>query len=143
MDLKQLSTATGDGETLWSLLNEDGGVSLPYNGTSGWSGTDTSEERAIAADTSGDTKRRQNETIGHLFLSRSVGLTWKELANITGWHHGQASGVLSVLHKDRKIARLLEKRDRCRVYVLPEYAGHRITDEQGRKHKCPECGHKF
>lgn len=135
MDLKQASTASSDGETLWSLLNDDGDVSLPYNGSSGWSGTNTSKDRADHADSSGDTKRRQNETIGHLFLTRNVGLTWRELADMTGWHHGQASGVLSVLHKNRRIARLLEKRDRCRVYVLPEYVAGRITDAQGRKPK--------
>jgi hypothetical protein len=120
---------------LWNLLNDDADASLPYNGTSGWSGTDTSEERAIASDRSGETKSRQRQTIGHLYLSEQQGMTWKELADTTGWHHGQASGALSVLHKAGKIARLKEKRNACRVYVLPEFICGREVDVHGRKPK--------
>lgn len=126
-----------------SLFEREDDVSRPYNGTSGWSGTDTSRDRAIESDTSGDTASRQRQTIGHLYLMGEEGMTWKELADITGWHHGQTSGALSVLHKAGKICRLMEKRNKCRVYVLPEYVNGRQTDEQGRKHTCPECGHKF
>ena len=142
MEYKQTSTPNSDGETLWSLLNDAADASLPYNGTSGWSGTDTSEERAITADTTGDTSRRQREAIEHLFMAHKDGLTWRGLARITGWHHGQASGVLSVLHKEGKIARLLDRRDRCRIYVHLAHIGDRETDTQGRKPKaCPNCGH--
>jgi rubrerythrin len=116
---------------------------LPYNGTSGWSGTDTSKERAVNADKSGETSKRQREVIAVLDRAHMTGLTWKELSTLTGWHHGKASGVLSVLHKANKIARLTEKRDKCRVYVHLDHVGERDTDSQGRKHKCPECGHKF
>ena len=116
---------------------------LPYNGSSGWSGTDTSRERAITADSSGDTKDRQQRVISMLQNRGGHGATWKEIADRTGWHHGTASGALSVLHKSEKIARLTQKRDKCRIYVLPEYVYGRETDEQGRKHTCPECGHRF
>jgi hypothetical protein len=37
-----------------------------------------------------------------------TGITWKEFSEITGLHHGTASGVLSVLHKAGRIARLKE-----------------------------------
>ena len=142
MEYKQASTLNSDAETLWSLLSDENGASLPYNGSSGWSGTDTSKNRADRADSSGDTSRRQRETIEHLFMAHKDGLTWRELATITGWHHGQASGVLSVLHKDGKIARLLDRRDRCRIYVHLTHIGDRETDSQGRKPKaCPNCGH--
>ena len=143
MDSKQQKTANESPQTLWSLLNGDGDVSLPYNGSSGWSGTDTSKARADAADTNGATRSTQNQILGHIFLERENGMTWKELAEITGWHHGTVSGALSVLHKTGRIARLTEKRGRCRVYVTPEYVAGRETDEQGRKHECPECGHRF
>jgi hypothetical protein len=115
---------------------------LPYAGTSGWSGTETSKDRAVTADRSGETSKRQRQTIRTLKVQTTWGITWKELSEIMGWHHGTSSGVLSVLHKADKIARLREKRDKCRVYVLKEYVNGRETDSQGRKPKeCPNCGH--
>lgn len=119
-------------------------VALPYNGTSGWSGTDTSAERAFLRDSGEATKTTQRETIRFLQEQKQFGVTWKELADEFGWHHGTASGVLSVLHKDEQIARLLSKRDKCRVYVHPDYVDGRETDTQGRKAKtCPNCGHSL
>jgi hypothetical protein len=49
-------------------------------------------------------------------------MTWKELAVETGWHHGTASGVLSVLHicKEGAIVRTYTTRNRCKVYVHQE-----------------------
>lgn len=128
---------------LLSLMNQsDDAVSLPYAGTSGWSGTDTSRDRAVTADTTGDTAARQQTVLNILYWANTRGKTWKELAAQTGWHHGQASGVLSVLHKEGRIARLLDKRARCRIYVHPSHIGDRLTDSQGRKPKpCPNCGH--
>ena len=116
-------------------------VSLPYNGTSGWSGTDTSHDRAITADSDGTTGHNQQITLLYLRERKYEGITWKELADECGWHHGTASGVLSVLHKTGKIARLIEKRNKCRVYVLPEWVEGRETDTQGRQRSsCPHCG---
>ena len=40
---------------------------LPYAGTSGWSGSRTSEERARQEDENGTTSWRQSETLGVLF----------------------------------------------------------------------------
>ena len=141
MESKQQQTQQE--QLLWTTFPSGGdAVSLPYNGTSGWSGTDTSQERAVTADTNGDTSRRQQEAINALYRAHKDGLTWKGLARIMDWHHGQASGVLSVLHKEGRIARLLERRDRCRIYVHLEHVGDRETDSQGRKPKaCPNCGH--
>lgn len=128
---------------LLSLMNlSDDDVSLPYAGTSGWSGTDTSRQRAITRDTTGDTAEVQAFVYRYLLWQRETGATWKEISEASGWHHGTVSGALSVLHKTGKIARLLETRARCRVYVLPPYIGDRLTDSQGRKPKpCPNCGH--
>lgn len=100
---------------------------LPYNGSSGWSGTATSMERAERADSSGTTGIRQGQTRRSLAAAAARGLTWRELAGLRNWHHGQASAVLTVLHKTGQIERLIERRDRCMVYVLPEYVAGRET----------------
>jgi hypothetical protein len=39
--------------------------------------------------------------------------------------------VLSDLHKAGRIARLTEERNRCKVYVLPEYVNGRETEPHG------------
>lgn len=106
---------------------------LPYAGTSGWSGTDTSEERARDADESGTTGKRQRRVLAVLEIPQEYGITVTELRGITGWHHGTASGTLSVLHKAGRIARLTDKRERCHVYVLPEYVDGRETQSHGRQ----------
>lgn len=91
---------------------------LPYKGTSGYAGTDTSRERAEVEASGGTTGARQAKALRLLALGASRGQTWKELALTAGWHHGQASAALSNLHKAGRIARLTERRDRCKVYVL-------------------------
>jgi DNA-binding MarR family transcriptional regulator len=109
---------------------------LPYAGTSGWSGSDTSEERARTADTDGTTPRRQGQALASLRLAGGRGLTWKELADARGWHHGTASGVLSVLHKEGRIVRLRdERRQRSAVYVLRGLQGERPVAPHGRGKK--------
>lgn len=101
---------------------------LPYNGTSGWSGTDTSRDRALDADRSGTTSRRQRIVLTALSAAGHYGRTWRELADETAMHHGQVSGALTVLHKAHRLARLTEQRNRCRVYVLPDYVGGRDSE---------------
>lgn len=98
---------------------------LPYGGTSGWSGSDTSKERAERADKTGATGANQKRTLSLLMFSRNEGLTWRELSSMTGWHHGTASGALSVLHKAGLIARLAERRERCAVYVALDFVNGR------------------
>lgn len=119
---------------------------LPYstgeNANSGFAaGVATSEERARRDDHDGTTSERQAKVLwalatespgGSWNVGQYYGITWKELADLCAWHHGQASGVLSVLHKAGKVARLVERRNRCHVYVLPEYVNGRDTQEQGR-----------
>ena len=120
-----------------ALLNQP---ELPYSGTSGHSGTDTSKERALTADRSGKTALRQAQALNLLSQRKMSGLTWKELSEITGLHHGTASGVLSVLHKTGRIARLKESRDGCKVYVDVSCVEGRVIEIQGRKRCCPHCG---
>ena len=120
-----------------ALLNQP---ELPYNGTSGHSGTDTSRERAHNADRSGKTALRQAQALNLLAQRKLLGMTWKELSEITGLHHGTASGVLSVLHKAGRIARLKETRKGCKVYVDVACIQGRVVERQGRKKNCPHCG---
>lgn len=109
----------------------------PTERSSGWSGSDTSHERAQAEDSGGTTTARQRLVLGYLGLNRGTGATWREVADRLGWHHGQASGALSVLHKAGLVARLTERRGRCAVYVLPEWVGGREVAAQGRRQKPP------
>ena len=120
-----------------ALLNQP---ELPYNGTSGHSGTETSKARALTVDRSGKTALRQAQALNLLSQRKMSGLTWKELSEITGLHHGTASGVLSVLHKTGRIARLKESRDGCKVYVDVSCVQGRVVEIQGRKRCCPHCG---
>lgn len=101
---------------------------LPYAGTSGHSGSASSEERARRDDRDGTTAYRQSATLNYLRRQSVYGSTWKDLASHYNWHHGQASGVLSTLHKSGVIARLFERRDRCAIYVLVEWVDGREVD---------------
>jgi hypothetical protein len=111
----------------------------PYAGTSGWSGSQTSQDRAVQDDTDGTTKGRQNVTLRLINASKTYGMTWKELADETGWHHGQASGVLSVLHKEGLIERLTERRGKCAVYIGLNSVNGRKTSLRKIK-SCKHCG---
>ena len=114
------------------------GVSLPYNNTAGWSGTDTSKARAEENVYSGREENRQLRIL-RMLHSNPNGYTWKELSDELNLHHGSASGVLSVLHLVGKIERLAETRNRCKVYVLPDFVQGRATEAR-KQRCCPHCG---
>ena len=116
---------------------------LPYNGNSGWSGSSSSEDRAVTQDSDGTTGKRQIAALTYLASRGRHGATWKELADGLGLHHGSASGVLSVLHLTERVARLKETRNRCKVYVLPEFVHDRKIELRQKKKSCPNCGHHF
>lgn len=103
-------------------------MSTPYAGTEGFSGTDTSRDRAESKAASA--RRRQRAMLGFLAVQGRHGATVvdvKRAARLTGRpapefeHHGTASGTLSILHRAGKVARLVETRDKAHVYVLPEH----------------------
>jgi hypothetical protein len=52
------------------------------------------------------------------------GLTWGQVADRLGLHHGQASGALSNLHKTGRVFMLREKRGKSHPYVHDKYRGH-------------------
>jgi hypothetical protein len=98
---------------------------LPYAGTSGWRGSEASRDRAFIDDANGTTTSRQRIALKRVWDQEFRGLTWKDLSETDNLHAGQSSGVLSVLHKAGLIVRLTEKRNRCSVYVAPNYVNGR------------------
>ena len=117
-------------------------VYIPYNGTAGWSGTDTSEQRALDNIQSGWEENNQQLALRILKNRSTEGVTWKELATHTGWHHGTASGVLSVLHLSNAIVRTYTTCNRCKVYVHQNFKDDvKVEPYKKREKLCPNCGH--
>jgi DNA-binding MarR family transcriptional regulator len=113
---------------------------VPYNGTAGWSGTPTSKARAMINLRTGKEYNNQQKALA-LLKGNPAGLTWKELADTTGVHHGTASGVLSVLHKSGAIIRSANVRNRCAIYYHLEFSDRVINQVYKKKEKpCPHCG---
>lgn len=114
---------------------------VPYNGTAGWSGTDTSKLRAVENLVSGREQNRQEQALSLLKEANVNGLTWKEMSALTGWHHGTTSGILSVLHQSGAVVRLYKTRGRCKVYMHQNFKGGMLVEEYKKREKlCPHCG---
>jgi hypothetical protein len=111
-------------------------TSLPYAGTSGFSGTSTSEERQKERDGTGKTGRMQGLVLDAARIAGHYGITVKHLRErFPDEHHGNVSGALSALHMDGRLVRLANVRDRCKIYVLPENALGRATEPYGKPPK--------
>jgi len=114
---------------------------VPYNGTAGWSGTETSKDRAMHNLRTGREYNNQQKALALLKEARANGLTWKELSERTGMHHGTASGVLSVLHQAGAILRSIRVRNGCKIYYSIEYTDAIAHEPYKKKEKlCPHCG---
>jgi hypothetical protein len=109
-------------------------AALPYAGTEGFAGSDTSRERAYKEAIDGTASRRQRYILILAHRAGAKGVTVAEIRD-QNLHHGRISGALSALHKVGKLARLSEVRGRCKVYVLPEYVEGRPTEKHGVVHK--------
>lgn len=105
----------------------------PYAGTSGYSGSETSYDRARRRDEDGSTESLQRHLLVLVGRTGYRGLTVAEARRILPQHHGSISGALSNLHKAGSIACLTERRESCHPYVLPIHVDWRPTREQGRK----------
>lgn len=105
---------------------------LPYAGTSGWSGTDSSRDATIALDEAGITAASQRRAYEFVADRGRSGATVAEVRDATGLHHGRASSALSILHMDGALALLMERRNRSRVYVLPRFVDDRPTTARRR-----------
>jgi hypothetical protein len=106
---------------------------LPYAGTSGWSGSSTSLERALLLDSSGLTGKNQTLFLDDLANAGERGLTSREWGQMNNFEHQIYSSVPSALHEAGFVARLSESRGRHQVYVLPEFVNGRETKAHGRK----------
>lgn len=109
-------------------------TALPYAGTEGYAGSDTSRERALREAIDGVASKRQRFLLILASRAKERGVTVADVRD-QSLHHGRVSGALSVLHKTGKLARLRETRERCKVYVLPEYVNGRETEPHGVIHK--------
>jgi hypothetical protein len=112
-------------------------ASLPYNGTEGYAGSETSADRAFREAIDGTASTRQRFILIMADRAKERGITVAEVRD-QALHHGRVSGALSVLHKAGKLARLHETRNRCKVYVLPEYVNGRPTEAHGVVHKADQ-----
>jgi hypothetical protein len=118
---------------------------LPYAGTSGWSGSQTSFERVKIADKSGATAKYQKMFLSDLRQIGNQGLTSREWGLMHEFEHQTYSSVPSVLHLGGFVARLTQRRGRHQVYVLPEWVNDRtLAPHKSNQQKivtCPNCGH--
>lgn len=105
----------------------------PYAGTSGYAaGSAASEDRARTEDADGTTSKRQRSVRTYVAFRGAHGATWREVASALDLHHGQASAALSVLHKEGRLVRLVERRGgRSQVYVTPDH----VLDRETAPHK--------
>ena len=96
---------------------------LPYGEKgSGWSGSETSRERAEREDASGITGQRQAQVFALLATHTNKGMTVKEVEDALSIGHGQASSALTHLHRAERVVRLQERRNGQQVYLLRGYA---------------------
>lgn len=114
------------------MSDED--VALPYAGTEGYAGSETSLQAARDEVVRGTASKRQRYILILAGRAGERGITVAELRDAS-LHHGRVSGALSVLHKVGKLSRLTEVRGRCKVYVLPEFVNGRPTEPHGVVHK--------
>ena len=112
---------------------------LPYAGTSGWSGSDASQDRQKWMDYSGTTSLSQLKVYDLARKSGREGIIWKEVAEALDIHHGSASNVLSVLDKVGVLVRLKERRNNCSIYVTPSWVIKREIAVRKKK-SCKHCG---
>ena len=94
---------------------------LGYNETSGYVLRPASQERAWREINDGSLSQRQQDIRIELAMAGVEGMTWKELGDKLGLHHGKISGALSNMHMCGAVFMLREQRDRCHPYVHSMY----------------------
>lgn len=83
--------------------------------------SDTSRARAELEDRIGVTTERRRQILHIVDEANIRGVTWKEVSEITGLHHGQVSSVLTRLHETGDIFQLKVVRNGCHPYVFEIY----------------------
>lgn len=87
---------------------------------------DTSKERTVRELADGTFNARQQKV---LQLLLETDYTWRELGAKLGMHHGQISGLLSILHKNGQIVMLKTRRDKCHPYTHIDNTRWLMPDE--------------
>jgi hypothetical protein len=104
------------------MYTQPDNASLPYAGSSGWSGSEASRQRAEERDSSGKTALLQHQVEAYVLQTGIWGATIAEVRHMfPEHHHGGLSGTLTDLHKGGRIMRLTDKRGKCSVYVSPRF----------------------
>lgn len=107
---------------------EETAISLGYAGTSGHQQADTSRDAILDDDLNGVTAAAQRYALIMARQAGARGVTIAELRETKGGlHHGKMSSALTNLHKAGRLAALTKRRDKCGIYVLPEYIEGRFT----------------
>lgn len=83
--------------------------------------SDTSRARAQFEDATGRTSIRQTAILGIVAASKWQGVTWAEVAEQTGYHHGQVSGALSKLHENGLVFQIRATRNGCHPYAYFQF----------------------
>jgi hypothetical protein len=91
--------------------------------------SDTSHARAINEDLAGTTTKRRKQISDIVRAEFTQGMTWAELADATGLHHGQVSGALSKLHEMGRLFQRRDTRNGCHPYVHSDYR-HEFDDNE-------------
>ena len=91
--------------------------------------SDTSRARAVREDLTGATTKRRRQIADLVREGGLLGMTWAELADATGLHHGQVSGALSKLHEMGFIFQRRDTRNGSHPYVHSDYR-HEFDDNE-------------
>ena len=102
-------------------MSEQETIWLAYGETAGYVQRASSKERAVREVKDGTLSKRQQLLLVFLDAAGTDGLTWQQLANITGLHHGQVSGALSNLHSAGMVFMLRTQRNKCHPYVHSKF----------------------
>ncbi len=100
-----------------------------YNDTAGFVDRPASRERAFREVEDDSLSIRQQAILTYLEGAGTKGMTWKQLSNLLGLHHGQVSGALSNMHKCGVVFMMRQQRDRCHPYVHSMFREW-FTDEE-------------
>jgi hypothetical protein len=101
-----------------------------YNDTGGFVDRPASRDRAYAEIANGSFSKRQQDIYQLLREAGSEGMTWKQIGDILGLHHGKVSGALSNMHGGGMIFMLRQRRDRCHPYVHSLYRGSYAAEDR-------------
>jgi hypothetical protein len=91
----------------------------------GWSGSDTSKERAEREEKTGVGGWRRKQVHALIEGRAAQGMTCHEVETELGIGHGAASAALTHLHRAGFLRRLSERRNGQEVYVHPDHVNGR------------------